>query len=233
VVDFADRLAAEAQRLGAARGHAFAVTLRGEARLLNGQLDAAEADLLAGGRLHHAIGGATGEALSLQRRSELAMHRGQRALARALLDEALDVARQSDVGFHLLDRIYGTRIAIAPSTDAALAALEEADDAVRGPLETCPGCRITFAVPATIAAARGHALDLAAGHEQQASYLANVVMRLPAWHAALSEARGHVALARGERAAAAAAFEKAAQGFRGAEQPLDEARCRQVQQGAG
>jgi DNA-binding SARP family transcriptional activator len=233
VIDFADRLASEAQRLGAARGHAFAVTLRGEARLLNGQLDAAEADLLAGGRLHHAIGGATGEALSLQRRSELAMHRGQRALARALLDEALDVARQSDVGFHLLDRIYGTRIAIAPSTDAALAALEEADDAVRGPLETCPGCRITFAVPATIAAARGHELDLAAGHEQQAAYLANVVMRLPAWHAALSEAHGHVALARGERAAAASAFAKAAQGFQGAEQPLDEARCRQIHQGVG
>jgi DNA-binding SARP family transcriptional activator len=233
VIDFADRLAAEAQRLGAARGHAFAVTLRGEARLLNGQLDAAEADLLAGGRLHHAIGGATGEALSLQRRSELAMHRSQRALARALLDEALDVARQSDVGFHLLDRIYGTRIAIAPSTGAALAALEEADDAVRGPLETCPGCRITFAVPATIAAARGHELDLAAGHEQQATYLANVVMRLPAWHAALSEAHGHVALARGERAAAASAFAKAAQGFRGAEQPLDEARCRQIQHGFG
>ena len=226
VIAFADSLAAEAQRLGAARGHAFAVTLRGEARLLSGQLDAAEQDLLAGGRLHRAIGGATGEALSLQRRSELAMHRGRLDLARGLLDEALDVARQSGVGFHLLDRIYGTRIAIATDTDAALGVLEEADAAVRGPLETCPGCRITFAIPATIAAARAGELDLAAGHQRQSEYLANAVMKLPAWYAALREARAHVALASDGRAAAREGFAAAAQGFDGCGHALDAARCR-------
>ncbi|HSH90591.1 MAG TPA: hypothetical protein VK996_11450, partial [Ramlibacter sp.] len=226
VIAFADSLAAEAQLLDAARGHAFAVTLRGEARLLNGQLDAAEADLIAGGRMHRAIGGATGEALALQRRSELAMHRGQLDLARGLLDEALDVARQSDVGFHLLDRIYGTRIAMTADPDKALYVVEEAESAVRGPLETCPGCRITFAIPATIAAARAHELQLAAGHERQSEYLANVVMKLPAWYAALHEAHAHVALASGERDAARRGFALAAEGFRGAGQPLDEARCR-------
>ena len=225
VIAFADSLAAEAQRLGAARGHAFAVTLRGEARLLNGQLDAAEQDLIAGGRLHRAIGGATGEALSLQRRAELAMYRGRPDLARGLLDEALDVARQSEVGFHLLDRIYGTRIAIAPDPDAALGALEEAQAAVRGPLETCPGCRITFAIPATIAAARAHEMDLASNHERASDYLANVVMKLPAWYAALHEARAHVALASGERSAAREGFAAAAQGFHGCGHALDEARC--------
>ena len=225
VISFADALAAEAAKLGADRGRAFAVTLRGEAKLLNGQLDAAEADLVEGGRLHHAIGGATGEALSLQRRAELAMHRGQRELARALLDDALDVARESDVGFHLLDRIYGTRIAIAPDPDNALGVVEEAEMAVRGPLETCPGCRITFAIPATIASARAHETELAGGHLRASEYLANVVMRLPAWHAALHEARGHVALAAGDRQAARRCFATAAQGFRAAGHPLDEARC--------
>jgi DNA-binding SARP family transcriptional activator/tetratricopeptide (TPR) repeat protein len=225
VIAFADSLAAEAQRLGAARGHAFAVTLRGEARLLSGQLDAAEQDLIAGGRLHRAIGGATGEALSLQRRSELAMYRGRLDLASGLLDEALDVARQSDVGFHLLDRIYGTRIAITTDTDAALGVLEEAEAAVRGPLETCPGCRITFAIPATIAAARAREMDLAAGHQRQSEFLANVVMKLPAWYAALHEARAHIALASGKEAAAREGFTAAARGFHGCGQPLDEARC--------
>ncbi len=225
VIAFADSLAAEAHKLGAARGHAFAVTLRGEARLLSGQLDAAEADLVAGGRMHRAIGGATGEALSLQRRCELAMHRGQPDMARGLLDEALDVARQSGVGFHLLDRIYGTRIAMATNTDAALGALEEAAAAVRGPLETCPGCRITFAIPATIAAARAHELELAAAHERASDFLANTVMKLPAWYAALHEARAHVAMASGERAAAREGFAAAAKGFRAAGQPLDAARC--------
>ncbi|GAB2594960.1 hypothetical protein GCM10027034_30390 [Ramlibacter solisilvae] len=225
VIAFADALATEARRLGADRGHAFAVTLRGEARLLSGQLEAAEEDLISGGRLHRAIGGATGEALSLQRRSELAMYRGQLDLARGLLDEALDVARQSDVGFHLLDRIYGTRIAIARNPDAALAVLEEAEMSVRGPLETCPGCRITFAIPATIASARAREMELAARHLGSSEYLANVVMKLPAWHAALHEARGHVELAAGDKGSAQRDFAMAAHGFRQAGQPLDEARC--------
>jgi DNA-binding SARP family transcriptional activator len=226
VVAFADALAAEAKRLGAARGEAFAVTLRGEARLLSGQLDAAEQDLVAGGRMHRAIGGATGEALSLQRRAELAMHRGRLDLARGLLGEALDVARQSDVGFHLLDRIYGTRIAMTGDPQAALCVLEEADAAVRGPLETCPGCRITFAIPATIAAARAHELELAATHEHASDYLANVVMKLPAWYASLREARAHIASAAGRHAEAREGFAAAAQGFHGCGHALDEARCR-------
>ena len=49
--------------------------------------------------------------------------------------------------------------------------MEDAEASVRGPLETCPGCRITFAVPAAIAAARAGELDLAEEHEAQ--------MRLP------------------------------------------------------
>jgi DNA-binding SARP family transcriptional activator/tetratricopeptide (TPR) repeat protein len=226
VISFADSIATEAQRLGAARGHAFGVTLRGEAELLAGDLDAAEQHLALGGRLHRAIGGATGEALSLQRRAELAMHRGRRDEAQRLLDEALDLARSTDIGFHLLDRIYGTRVALL-GTDpaAAFAALEDAQDAVRGPLETCPGCRITFAVPAAIAAARAGRLDLAERYEQAVEYLANVVMRLPAWYAAHDEARAHVALARGDRAFAADRFARAAQTFRAAGQPLDAARC--------
>ena len=227
VIAFADALAAESRRLGAGRGHAFAVTLRGEARMLAGDLEGAETDLTEGGRLHRAIGGATGEALSLQRRAEMSLYRGRHADAVHMLDDALDIARQSDVGFHLLDRIYGTRIAIARAPDAGLAALEDAEDAVRGPLETCPGCRITFAVPAAIAAARARELDLAARHERSADYLANVVMRLPAWNAALHETRAHIALAAGDRPTAAARFAAAAEGFRGAQQPLDQARCRE------
>ena len=225
VISFADALSAEAQRLGAARGHAFGVTLRGEAELLAGQLDAAEEHLALGGRLHRALGGATGEALSLQRRAEIALHRGHRDSAGRLLDEALDLARQTDIGFHLLDRIYGTRVAAGADPQAALAAMEDAQEAVRGPLETCPGCRITFAVPAAIAAARARRHDLAARYEKEVHYLATVVMQLPAWHAALDEVRAHIALSRDDGEAAAASFAAAAARFRAAGQPLDAARC--------
>jgi DNA-binding SARP family transcriptional activator/tetratricopeptide (TPR) repeat protein len=226
VIAFADSLAAEAERLGAARGRAFAVTIRGEAKLLAGQLDEADDDLAAGAELHREIAAATGESFALQRRAEIALYRGLQTEAGALLDEALAVARESDVGFHLLDRIYGTRVAAAPDPASALAALEEAEAAVRGPVETCPGCRITLAVPATIAAARAGDLERAAQWEQAAEYLATVVMRLPAWYAALDEVKGHRAQARGQAVAARDHFRTAAAGFGASGQPLDEARCR-------
>ena len=225
VIAFADSLAAEAERLGAARGRAFAVTLRGEAKLLAGQLDEAEEDLAAGAELHREIGAATGEAFALQRRAEVALNRGDQPQAAALLDEALAVARESDVGFHLLDRIYGTRVALAPDPESALASLEEAEAAVRGPMETCPGCRITLAVPAAIAAARAGDLERAERWEQASEYLATVVMRLPAWDAALDEIKGHRAQAGGEAVAACDHFRTAAAGFGASGQPLDEARC--------
>ncbi|SDY77942.1 DNA-binding transcriptional activator of the SARP family [Modestobacter sp. DSM 44400] len=225
VVAFADSLAAEAERLGAARGHAFALTLRGEARLLSGRLDQADADLRTAARLNRAIGAAVGEALALQRRAEVALYRGRTADAVALIDEALAVARESDVGFHLFDRIYGTRITAATDPSSALVALEEAESAVRGPRETCPGCRITFVVPAAIAAARGGHLDRARQHAETAEFLATVVMRLPAWNAAIEEVKGHLALATGDVGGADAHFRTAADGFRECGQPLDEARC--------
>jgi hypothetical protein len=225
VIAFADGLAAEAKRLGAARGYAFGVTLRGEAELLSGQLDAAAVHLTEGRRLHRAFGGATGEAFALQRLAELAVHRGRHADAAALLDEALDLARESDVGFHLFDRIYGARIALATERGHALSAVEEGEEAVRGPLETCPGCRITFAVPAAIASARAGDLERAARYEKSVEWLANVVMRLPAWYAALEEVRAHIALAAGDRRGSAAGFTAAAAAFAAAGQPLDQKRC--------
>ena len=160
----------------------------------------------------------------------MSLHEGRREEARDFIDEALDVARQTDIGFHLLDRIYGTRINLhADDPAAALHVMEDASASVRGPLETCPGCRITFAVPAAIAAARAGELALANKHEQQCAYLADVVMRLPAWYAAHDEVRGHFAAASqrgGEESVAR--FAAAAARFHAAGHPLDAERCRRL-----
>jgi DNA-binding SARP family transcriptional activator len=229
VITFADALVTEARRLGAARGQAFGTTLRGEAHWLAGDLQAARRDLREGARMHRAIGGAVGEALSLQRLAEVSLHEGQRDDARALLNEALDIARQTDIGFHLLDRIYGARIALhAHDPEAALHVMHDAAESVRGPQETCPGCRITFAVPAATAAARAGDVELAEQHEAQCAYLANVVMRLPAWYAAHSEVRGHLAAARGNLAEANGLFGTASTQFRQAGHPIEAARCAQL-----
>ncbi|AXT86720.1 hypothetical protein C6I20_02620 [Aeromicrobium sp. A1-2] len=228
VIAFADSLGAEAQRIGAARGAAFARTIGGEAKMLAGRLDEAEIDLSAAEGLHHAIAATTGEAFSLQRRADVALYRGNDEDARAMLDDALAIAQDSEVGFHLFDRIYGARILAAHSPDAALVALDAAEAAVLGPAETCPGCRITFAVPAAIAAARAGDLDRALRYEQAATYLADVVMRLPAWFAALDEVRGHLRGAEGDLATSRARFRRAANVYRQAGQPLDAARCRNL-----
>jgi tetratricopeptide (TPR) repeat protein len=226
VIAFAQALAGEARRLGAVRGEAFGVTIHGEAELLAGDLDGAEKHLAQAIEMHRAIGAATGESFALQRLAEVAMYRGHLDEAHRRLDQALDLARQTDVGFHLLDRIYGTRIALADQEGDGRWALDDAVEAVRGPLETCPGCRITFAVPAAIAAARAGDLRRAETFEAQSAYLAKVVMRLPAWHAAHAEVQGHVALARGLGAEVARRhFDAAAAGFRESGQPLDAERC--------
>jgi tetratricopeptide (TPR) repeat protein len=225
VIGFADAFAAESSRLGAARGVAFATTLRGEAELLCGRLADADRDLEEGTHLHRAIDAATGESFALQRRAEVALAVGDRERARRLLDESLAIARGSDVGFHLFDRIYGTRIALATDPAAAYDAALEAEEAVRGPFETCPGCRITLEVPAAIAIARAGDLDRLARFEQSCTFLANVVMHLPAWDAALEEVRAHACCARGEAPQARAHFAAAAAGFAAAGQPLDARRC--------
>lgn len=109
--------------------------------------------------------------------------------------------------------------------DAALAAVDDAEAAVQGQLETCPGCRITFAVPAAIACAAAGALDRAVRYEERTEWLAHVVMRLPAWDAAHEEVRAQVRRAAGDRAGARELFGVAAAGFARAGQPLDRARC--------
>ncbi|MGA8987859.1 AAA family ATPase [Aeromicrobium sp.] len=226
VIAFADSLGVEAQRIGAARGYAFARTIGGEAKLLAGRLDEAEVDLAAAVRLHRSIAASTGEAFSLQRWAEAALHQGRDDDSRTMLDDALAIAQDSEVGFHLFDRIYGARIVAARTPDAAIAALEAAEAAVLGPDETCPGCRITLTVPAAIAAAVAGDMERAAKYEQATEYLANVVMRLPAWYAALDEVRGHIKHAENDPDASRDHFARAAEVYRRAGQPLDEARCR-------
>ena len=225
VIAFADALEAEADRLGAARGKAFATTFRGEARLLTGDLERACADLERGVSLHRAIGASGGASLGLERLAQLALHRGDRPGAVALLDDALVAARDSGLGFHLFDRVYGARITAAADPARALAAVEEAEASVQGALETCPGCRITLAVPAALAAADAGDLKRALRYEAVVEKLTTLLMRLPGWYAALDEVRGHRARAEGDLRSAGRHLHAAAQRFRAAGQPLDHDRC--------
>ena len=225
IIAFADSLASEAQRIGAARGHAFALTLRGEAGILAGRLDEADRDFAEGARLHGRIGAAAGESLSLLGRAQVAIYRGQPEHATPFLADALLMARESEVGHHTLDRIYGAMVEGAADPSSGVQRVREAETAIQGPAETCPTCRIAFIVPATIAAARAGDLERAHRYAQDCEKALEVVALPPAWHAAVEEAHGWVTHANGRPGDAREHFRKAADGFRAWDQPLDAQRC--------
>jgi len=225
IIAFADGLAAEAERLGAARGHAFALTLRGEAESLAGHLEQADADFAAGARMHARIGAVAGEALSLLGRAQVATSSGRPEHARPYLADALLLARESEVGHHTLDRIYGAMVEAAPDPVAGVELVVEAETAIVGPAETCPTCRIAFIVPAAIAAARAGDLARANRYAHDCDRALEVVALPPAWHAAGAEVRAWVARAEGREDAACEQFRAAAEGFATSGQPLDAARC--------
>src|SRR5689334_18299906 len=95
------------------RAVAFATALAGEAAMLGGDLDLAERELRDSVDLHREIGSQAGQAQSLQRLAELYLIRGDRAGASRLLDRALPLARWSNMALHLIQRVYGTMIAVA------------------------------------------------------------------------------------------------------------------------
>ncbi len=233
VVEFASSLADEAERLGAERGQAFALTLRGEAQLLSGRLEDAVRDLARGVELHRRIGAPAGEALGLQRRAEVALHRGRRGEAVALLGSALAAAQESSLGHHLLDRIYGARIAAAEGTRESVALVEEAEHTIRGPLESCPACRITLVVPAAIAAAHCGDLERASRYAREGEMLQKVILRLPAWGAAIHEVRGCLARAAGDASAAMESFSRAREAYRRSGHALDRKRCERLIRASG
>jgi hypothetical protein len=84
---------------------------------------------------------------------------------------------------------------------------------------------VHLAVPAAIAAARAGDLERAHRYQEQVDYLAKVVMRLPAFHAAFDEVNAHVALAEGDRERARGLFAAAAAGYAAANHPIDQERC--------
>ncbi|HTS15705.1 MAG TPA: hypothetical protein VMH24_08550, partial [Candidatus Sulfotelmatobacter sp.] len=223
VVALTRQLREQAERTGARRGVAFAVTVAGEAALLAGDLDAARADLAEALALHVEMGADTGTAHALQRLAEVELAAGDRAAAERLLRRALPLARWSPLARHLLQRIYGTLISAAPDTDAALAVVDEAGERLDEPF-SCIFCQVMIAVPASIACTEGGRLDEARSWLAQAQRSA-ATWQGTAWQGAVAEARGHLVRAEGDHAAAGRLLAEAATLFELAGQPLDAQRC--------
>ncbi|WP_216844050.1 ATP-binding protein [Phytoactinopolyspora alkaliphila] len=217
-------LRATARRMGVLRAEAFATTLLGEAALLAGERDEAERELQDAVDLHREIGAPGGEASSLQRLAELRLQRGERVEAEGLLQQALPRARWSIMALHLVQRIFGTMIQAAPDPQAARAVVDQARD-VMGTEDACAFCIIMFAVPAAIACADVGDIAEAEEYLRTAERSSNL-WEGTAWQGAISEARAHLAAARGEIERSARLLDEAAVLFERASQPADAGRCR-------
>jgi len=224
LVAAARELRATAERSAASRAQAFAATVLGEAELLIGDLDTADAQLRDAVRLNEAAGSTCGRALALLRHAEVTAALGGQAEASELLDEALALARWSPLANHLLYLVYGVMLRVSSEPARSLAVLDQADmslEEYRG----CAFCAAGFHVAATMACAA--AGDLA--RARQFLELAERGARL--WtggpqSAAVAEARGRVSLADGTPEDARRHLHRAAEGFADAGQVLNEARAR-------
>lgn len=226
VIELAEDLRRRAGRSGALRGAAFATALIGEAALLMDDLDRAEAELREAVELHHDIDASAGEAHSLQRLAEVHLARGDRPMARQLLERALPLARWSVISNHLLQRIYGSMIAAAEDPVAARAVVDRAE-ATLGEPDHCPFCAVMLAVPASIACAdvgdiEGARRHLEVGEESAQRWEGS------AWDGAVLEARAHLARAEGREGDLVVLAARAAAQFEAAGQARDAARCRDL-----
>jgi len=226
VIALARQLGSRAAEIGARPAVAFALAVAGEAALLAGNLDAARTDLTAAADAHASLGADTGTAHALQRLAEVELATGDRAEAERLARRALPLARWSPLACHLLQRIYGTLVAAAPDTEAALAAVDEAVEA-DDERTSCPFCHVMIAVPASIACAEGGRLDQARAWLAQAEASARL-WQGTAWQGAVAEARAHLARVEGDGDTARRLLDRAAHLFEAADQPLDAQRCREA-----
>lgn len=223
VIELARGLQRRSQQFGALRGVAFSTALIGEAALLMGDLDLAERELQEAVDLHRDADAPAGEAHALQRLAEVRLAQGNRPEATRLLSQALPLARWSVIGSHLLQRIHGAMVLAAPDPVAARIAVERAEDSM-GDSDFCPFCTVTFEIPATIACADAGDLPAAERH-LAAAELSAAKWEGTAWPAAVSEAKAHLAAARGDTGEALRLLAEAAELFRSAGQVLDAARC--------
>jgi DNA-binding SARP family transcriptional activator len=224
VIALATALRETAVRSGAMRAVAFATALTGEAAMLAGDLDQAEHELRDSIDLHREIGSQAGQAQSLQRLAELYLIRGDRAGASRLLDRALPLARWSNMALHLIQRVYGTMIAVADGPVAARAVVDRARATI-SQTDKCFFCEIMFAVPAAIACADVGDVEDAREYLATAERSAEL-WQGTAWQAAILEARAHLARAEDDDGQAARLLVEAAAIFDDAGQPHDAARCR-------
>jgi predicted negative regulator of RcsB-dependent stress response len=160
------------------------------------------------------------------RLGEALLHLGDRAGARAQLEEALELAQISPTAEHLVFLVCGVLLQVPDEAAEALALIERAE-AIFDPSWVCPFCPTGYHVAAATVCARGGQLDRGRDFLERGEYGAGRWRGGP-WPAAVAEARAELLLAEGDDYAAAGALRRAAEGYAAAGQLLNERRAREA-----
>jgi DNA-binding SARP family transcriptional activator len=219
VEGYARQILDRAEQAGATRAEAFAWCLLGESLLLQARWEEADGCLERSCTLHAGFGSRSG-GLPWQRRAELAVCCGRYDDAEAALRRASAIATVSPLACHMWGRIFATRAFAAVERgepDRAVAAVRAASAAAAryGDCASCsallnPMAAEAFAAFGDVANAQAYA---------SAAEQVGQMFSSSAWSAMAESAAASVALARGDRAAAAAQNQAASGLYRRAGQP--------------
>jgi tetratricopeptide (TPR) repeat protein len=216
----------QATRMGALRAVALCRCFGGALHFQNGDWSAATADLVEAIDLYRKLGGASGEALSLQRYGVLLTAQGKLDQAMAAFDEGVFAAERATMRSHCLTRLYASmarnRLAandLRAATDAMHLGETTADR--HGHCVTCNALLLPEAVRVSIA------LDDLAGARVAAAQLALIARDFAsvAWMAMARQAAGRVAASARKWDEGEAAFGEAASAYHTINSPYEEARC--------
>lgn len=207
----AEELHGRAVRSGARRAQAFAATLLGEVSLIAGRAEQAEQLLREAVRVSREISAVSAEALASIRLGEAARARGERTEGDAMLADALIISRWSPLSGHLQPLGYAALLRATDDSELCADRLDDAEAHLRSEL-VCAYCGHAFRVAAAIAAARSGQPDRAEAALSAAEATAALWQGGP-WPAALEQARGELANARGNRSEALERLRAARDGF--------------------
>ena len=216
----AEELHAQAVRSGARRARVFSATVLGEVALITARTDEADERLREAVRLSREISAVSAEALASLRLGEAARARGELKEGDALLADALVISRWSPLSGHLQPLAYAALLRASDDPELGRNRLEDAEAQLRGEDLPCAFCGMAFRVAAATAAARAAQPDRAAAFVSAAE-AATALWRGGPWPAALDEARGELAWAKGEEVEARARLRAASDAFAGLGRQLD------------
>jgi DNA-binding SARP family transcriptional activator len=206
-----EELHARAARSGARRAQAFAATLLGEIALIGAQTKHADRLLREAVRVSRAISAVSAEALASVRLGEVMRARGGLAEGDELFADALVLARWSPLSGHLRPLGYAALLRATDDRELCGQRLDDAEAELRDDL-VCAYCGHAFRVVAVIAAARSGQSARAEATLSAAEATA-ALWRGGPWPAALEQARGELAEARGNREEALQRLRAARNGF--------------------